>query len=157
MDICCFSIVGEDYTKKRNYIGRNEMITNGQYRMLIVKFIPFENRSNPFPLKQIGCGNLIRFDIANEDGPIFDAVTMNGQLKIRTLKKIIKYRYHKGGECSVINYLNEIMFNDYSQLEHFYQYFPIIQVKFYDDNSEDITIKCKNGEFKTQISIRDNF
>jgi hypothetical protein len=33
----------------------------------------------------------------------------------------------------------------------------VIQFKFYEDDPEDITFKFKNGNFTTQISIRDNF
>jgi hypothetical protein len=157
MDVSCFLIGGEDFSGKRRYIYRNDIITKKQYRMLIVKFIPFEDREEPFILNQIEYKNLIRFDIANEDGNMFDSVMVNEQLKLRILKKILKFRDDKSGELHVINYLNEIIFNDYSQLEHFHQYLPLIQIKFYQDNSKDINIKYKNGEFKYQICIKDNF
>jgi hypothetical protein len=43
----------------------------------MVKFIPFENRDESFVLEQAKCENLIKFDIANEDGMVFDSITIN--------------------------------------------------------------------------------
>jgi hypothetical protein len=48
-------------------------------------------------------------------------------------------------EWSLKDCLDENLFNDYTQLNQFHQYSNIIQFKF------------KNGNFRTQISIRDNF
>jgi hypothetical protein len=48
-------------------------------------------------------------------------------------------------------------FNDYTQLDHFHHYTDIINVRFYPDDPEEVYIKYHNGDFKTHISIRDNF
>jgi hypothetical protein len=57
----------------------------------------------------------------------------------------------------MIECLDENLFNDYTKLNHFHQFSNIIQFKFYEDSPEDIFVKFKNGNFRTQISIRDNF
>jgi hypothetical protein len=100
---------------------------------------------------------MLRFELANDNGVIFKAITINGLLKIRTVKKILKYQFHREGKWPIIDYLDENFFNDYTQLSHFHQNSYVIQVKFYADDPEDVTVKFKNGNFTTQISIRDNF
>jgi hypothetical protein len=100
---------------------------------------------------------MLKFELANEDGIIFKSITINGLLKIRSLKKILKYQFGKRGEWPIIDCLDENFFNDYTQLSHFHQYSNIIQFKIYADDPEDITVKFNNGDFRTQISIRDNF
>jgi hypothetical protein len=88
-NICCFSIQGEDNNGTRKYIYQDEIIHNGQFRMLIVKFIPFQHRHDPIVTESIQCESIISFKLADERGIIFKSITMNGSLKIRTLKKKI--------------------------------------------------------------------
>jgi hypothetical protein len=83
-----------------------------------------------------------------------ESITINGLFKIRSLKKILKYQF--GKEWPIIDCLDENFFNDYTQLNHFHQYSNTIQFKFYSDDPEVITVKFRNGDFRAQISVRDN-
>jgi hypothetical protein len=106
-NICCFSIQGDDFDGKRKLLCHNDVIQKGEFRMLIVKFIPSEHRNDPIILEPIQCDNMLKFEFANEDGMIFKSITINGLLKIRSLKKILKYQFGKGGEWSIIDCLDE--------------------------------------------------
>jgi hypothetical protein len=44
-NICCFSIQGEDFDGIRKLFIHDDVIQKGQFRMFIVKFIPFEHRN----------------------------------------------------------------------------------------------------------------
>jgi hypothetical protein len=105
----------------------------------------------------IQCENMISFNLAVERGIVLKSITVNGSLKIRTQKKIFIYQFSRDGEWPVIDCLDQSLFNENSHLIHFHQLSQIIQIKFYEDDPEDVMIKLKNGEFKTQISIKDNF
>jgi hypothetical protein len=156
MNVNDFTIQGEDYDGKRIYLSLSDIIIKGQFRMLRVNFIPYQHRNEPIFLEPLECDNMIKFNIANEYG-IYKSITVNELLKIRTLKKILKYHFSKEEEWPTIECLDDNFFNDYTQLSHFHQYSDTMQVKFYPDEPEDVYIKFRNGDFKTQISIRDNF
>jgi hypothetical protein len=126
-NICCFSIQGEDFDRTSKLLCHDDIIHKGQFRMLIVKFIPFEHRNDSIILEPIQCDNMIRFELAKEDGVVFKSITVNGLLKIRSLKKILKYQLGKEVEWPIIDCLDESFFNDYTQLCHFHQYSNIIQ------------------------------
>jgi hypothetical protein len=124
--------------------------------MLRVSFIPVQHRNEPIFLEPNECENMITFNIQNEFG-IYTTITVNGLLKTRTLKKILKFHFSKEGEWPTMEYFDDNFFNDYTQLNHFQQYSDTIRIKFYPDEPENVYIKYQNGDFKTQISIRDNF
>jgi hypothetical protein len=97
-NICYFSIQGEDFDGIRRLLCHDDIIYTGQFRMLVVKFISFEHRNDSIILEPIQCNNMLRFELANEDGIVFKSITINGLLKIRSLKKILKYQFGKEGE-----------------------------------------------------------
>jgi hypothetical protein len=118
-NISSFSIQLEDFGGLRRVLSHNDIFHKGQFRMLIVKFIPIEQQNDLINTEPIHCDNMLRFELANEDEAIFKAITINGLLKIRTLKKILKYQFDKEGEWPIIDCLDEKIFKDYTQLNHF--------------------------------------
>jgi hypothetical protein len=112
--VSSFSIQGEDFDGLRRLLCFDDTIYKGQFRMLIVKFIPIEHQNDWIKTEPIHCDNMLRFQLANEDGVIVKAITINGLLKIRTLKKILKYQFQKEREWPTIDCLDEKFFNDYT-------------------------------------------
>jgi hypothetical protein len=99
---------------------------------------------------------MITFNLTNEYG-VYITITVNGQLKIRSFKKILKYHFSKEGEWPIFDLYDDNLFNDHSQLELFHRYSQTIYVKFYPEEPEEALIRYRNGDFKTSVSIRDNF
>jgi hypothetical protein len=156
MNVSDFTIQGENHEGRRTYLSFSDIIISGQFRMLIVNFIPYQHRNESIFINPLECENMIKFNIANELG-IYTTITVNGLLKIRSLKKILKFHFAKEGEWPMIELFDDNYFNDYTQLNHFRQFTDTISIKFYPEEPEEVSIKYHNGEFKTQISIRDNF
>jgi hypothetical protein len=98
--------------------------------MLKVNFIPYQHRNEPIFPEPLQCDNMLEFNLANDNGIIYKSITVNGLLKIRTLKKVLKFHPIKEGEWAIIECLDENFFNDYTQLNHFHQYSETIQIKF---------------------------
>jgi hypothetical protein len=60
--------------------------------------MPFEHRNNPIIIEPIQCENMFKFELADERGIIFNSITINGLIKIRSLKKMLKYQCWKERE-----------------------------------------------------------
>jgi hypothetical protein len=140
MNVSDFTIQGEDHDGKRSYLNFSDVIINGQFRMLRVNFIPYQHINESIFFEPLNCENMIRFNLANEFG-IYASITVNGLLKIRTLKKILKYHSSREGEWPIIDLYDDTFFNDFTQLEHFHRYSDTVQIKFYPDDSEEIYIQ----------------
>jgi hypothetical protein len=120
-NICFFfSIQGEDNKGIMKYICKDEVIHKGQFRMLIVKLISFQQRNDSIIIEPIQYKDMISFNLEDERGIVFRSITVNELLKIRSLKKILKYQFSR--EWSVIDCLDENLFNDNSHLIHFHQF-----------------------------------
>jgi hypothetical protein len=129
MNISDFTIQGENHEGRRCYLSLSDTIFPGQFRMLVVNFIPYQHRNEPIFIDPLDCENLVKFNIANEMG-IYTTITVNGLLKIRTLKKILKFHFAKEGKWPIIELFDDKYFNDFTQLDHFRQFTDTISVKF---------------------------
>jgi hypothetical protein len=54
------------------------------------------------------------FHIHNLNGEWQEVVVTNGNLKLRTVKKILKCRFSQGGKWSIINFMDEMEFDGFS-------------------------------------------
>jgi hypothetical protein len=88
----------------------NNTIIKGQYKILRINFIPYQHRNNPVFYAPLNCENMVSFNIANEFGT-YITITVNGQLKIRSLKKILKYHFSKEGEWPIFDLYDDNLFN----------------------------------------------
>jgi hypothetical protein len=98
MNICSFTIQDEDSNGRRTYLSHNDVIFKGQFRMLIVDFIPYQHKNDPIFPEPLQCEDMLEFNLANDNGIIYKSITINGLLKIRSLKKILKHQLRKEGE-----------------------------------------------------------
>jgi hypothetical protein len=105
--------------KRKSYIMKDEALKYNQYQILKVHFIPFEDRQEPFNLEKDQCEDLIDVFITNESMSLYDSIKVNKYLKVRTIKKNLKYRYGRSNEWPIFNCLDETNYDDYSQIEHY--------------------------------------
>jgi hypothetical protein len=136
---------------------KDEILMHNQYRILKVHLIPFEDRQVPFNLEKFRCEDLIDVVITNENMSLFDSIKVNKYLKVRTIKKILKHRYALKYEWPIVYSVDETNYDDYSQIERYLQFNSMISINFHNDDSIEIMIRDRNGEFKYQVSIKDNF